>query len=475
MAHKTVLAIDLGAESGRVMAVHFDGTRLDLEELHRFPNPMIEVHSTLHWDILHLWRSIQIGIDAGKTHQPVSIGVDGWGVDFALLDAQEKLLSNPVCYRDSRTDDMMEIAFQKVPQREIFGQTGIQFMPINTLYQLTSLVHSKSPQLKVADTFLTIPDLINYWLTGAKVCEFSNATTTQMLNPLTRNWATDILEKIGIPTHIFPEVVNPATQLGQYEGIGVIAPATHDTGSAVAAIPSQTKNFAYISSGTWSLVGFELPSAIINDAAFAANLTNEGGVENTFRLLKNVMGLWIIQQCRATWAAQGHDYGYEQLVDMAESAPPLKYVIDVDDPRFLSPGDHPQHIRDWCTKNNQPTPQTHGEMVRCVLESLALKYRSVLHDLQTISGQPVEVIHIVGGGTQNTLLNQLTADATGIPVVTGPIEATVLGNAVMQLIALGELNNVAEARQLIAKMPITQHYQPNQQHDWESAAHRLKL
>lgn len=473
MARKTVLAVDLGAESGRVMAVHFDGERLDLEELHRFPNPMIEVHSTLHWDILHLWRNIQQGIEAGKIHDPVSIGVDGWGVDFALLDAQGNLIANPVAYRDGRTDGMMDVTFQNVSKQDIFEATGIQFMSINTLYQLVSLINSNSPQLDIAQTFLTIPDLINYWLTGTAVCEFTNATTTQMINPLKRTWALEILEKAGIPTHVFPQVINPGTHLGQYEGISVIASATHDTGSAVAAVPTNTKHFAYISSGTWSLVGLEVETPIMNHAAFEANLTNEGGVENTFRLLKNVMGLWIIQQCRATWAAEGQDYSYAETVELAEATTPLAYVVDVDDARFLTPGDHPKHIMDWCIEHNQPTPQKHGEIVRCVLESLALKYRGVLKDLQSISGQAVDVIHIVGGGTQNTLLNQLTADATGIPVITGPIEATVLGNAIVQLIALGEIGNISEARHLIANMQITHTYQPAQNNDWHSAAQRL--
>ncbi|MCI0712073.1 MAG: rhamnulokinase [Chloroflexi bacterium] len=461
MALKTVLAVDLGAESGRVMAVHFDGHSLQLEELHRFENPMVRVHNTLHWDILYLWHNIQQGIEVGKKHAPVSIGVDGWGVDFGLLDAHGKLISNPVAYRDGRTQGMMQVAFQHIPKRAIFEQTGIQFIQINSLYQLMSLVESDSPQLDLAHRFLTIPDLINYWLTGEAVCEFTNATTTQMLNPRIRQWTLDMLYKLGIPTRIFPDVVNPGTRLGEYDGIPVIAPAAHDTACAVAAVPTVTADFAYISSGTWSLVGLELREPVINDASFEANLTNEGGVENTFRLLKNVMGLWILQQCRAAWAAQGYEYSYSELVTLAESASPLAYIIDVDDSRFLTPGDHPGHVRDWCNENHQPVPETHGEIVRCVLDSLALKYRNVLRDLAEISGQRVDVIHIVGGGTQNTLLNQLTADATGTPVITGPVEATVLGNAIVQFIALGDLSSVAEARQLIADMPFTHTYQPD--------------
>ncbi len=466
-AHTTVLAVDLGAESGRVMAVHFDGVRLDLEELHRFANPVTTVRGTMHWDILHLWRNIQQGIEAGKKHQPISLGVDTWAIDFGLLDAQGSLIANPVCYRDSRTNGMMETAFAKVPQREIFEQTGIQFMPINTLYQLLSLAEAKSPLLEMAHTFLTIPDLLNYWLTGVKVCEFTNATTTQMLHPRSGQWANAMLNRLGIPTNILPEIVPPGTKLGSYDGIPVIAPATHDTGSAVAAVPTQKTNYAYISSGTWSLVGLEVGQAVITDESFEANVTNEGGVAETYRLLKNVMGLWIIQQCRATWAAQGRDYSYGELVDLAKQAPPLRSVIDVDDGRFLAPGDHPQHIRDWCAEHQQPVPDSVGAVVRCVLESLALKYRAVIERLQAISGQAVEVIHIVGGGTQNELLNQFTADATGIPVVTGPIEATVLGNAVVQLMAQGEIGNLQEARQLLASMGLTKTYGSQNTADWK--------
>lgn len=460
---KTVIAVDLGAESGRVMAVHFDGNHFRLEELHRFPNPVTQVHGTLYWDILHLWRNIQEGIHKGKQYNPLSIGVDTWAIDFALLDEQGNLLSNPVMYRDHRTDGMMEKAFAQIPKREIFEQTGIQFMQINTLYQLMSLVDS--PQLKSAATFLTIPDLLNYWMTGEKACEFTNATTTQMFNPKTGTWATELLEKLGIPTHIFPDVVPPGTKLGEYEGIPVIAPATHDTGSAVAGIPTQSKNYAYISSGTWSLVGVEVSQAVINDQAFDANVTNEGGLDNTYRLLKNVMGLWILQQCRATW---GNQHSYDDLVQLAKEQEPLKFIVDVDDPRFLVAGNHPQHIQDWSKEHQQPIPQTHGEIVRCVLESLALKYRTVIDSIEAISGQSIDVIHIVGGGTQNELLNQFTANATGKTIITGPIEATVLGNAAVQFIANGVLENIHQARQIIAQMGITQTYHPADTEQWEA-------
>jgi rhamnulokinase len=469
MARKTVLAVDIGAESGRVMAVHYDGHSLQAEELHRFPNLSVNINGTLTWDFLSLWHHVQKGIEKGRQHQPVSLGVDTWAVDFGLLDRTGNLISNPVHYRDSRTDGMMEAVFARVPKAEVFAQTGIQFMPINTLYQMMSLAVADSPQLQIAETFLTAPDLLNYWLTGAKVCEFTNATTTQMLDPRTGTWAFEMLDRLGIPTKILPEVVLPGTQLGSYHGIPVIAPACHDTGSAVAAVPAQTPNYAYISSGTWSLVGIESPEAVINEATAQANFTNEGGINKTYRLLKNVMGLWILQQCRGAWS--DHDYSYEQLVEMAGGAAPLKYLFDVDDPRFLAPGDHPAHIQAWCREKGQPVPETHAEIVRAVLESLALKYRFVIERLEAISGQPIEVIHVVGGGSQNALLNQLTADASGRPVVAGPVEATALGNAMVQLIALGELRDLSEARQLMSgSYP---RFTPGDKSAWDAAFNRV--
>ncbi|MAT98045.1 MAG: rhamnulokinase [Anaerolineaceae bacterium] len=474
MADKTVLAVDLGAESGRVMAVGFDGRSLHLQELHRFPNTTVTLNGTLHWNFLRLWDDIKIGIEKGKVLKPASIGVDTWGVDFGLLDSQGNLIGNPVHYRDGRTTNMMQTAFRKVSKADIFAQTGIQFMPINTLYQLLSLVESGSPQLQIADTFLTAPDLLNYWLTGVKVCEFSNATTTQLFNPTTGTWATALIDKLGIPSHIFPEIVLPGTRLGSYEGIPVIAPACHDTGSAVAAVPTTSPDFAYISSGTWSLVGLEVDNPIWTTEALAANVTNEGGVYGTYRLLKNVVGLWILQQCRATWAAAGDNYSYSELVKLAEQARPLTAVFNPNDPIFLQPGDHPQRIRDFCRQTNQPVPETIGAVVRCVLESLALAYREVLELVQTVANQPVSTLHIVGGGTQNRLLNQLTANATGLPVVTGPIEATVIGNALVQFITLGEIADLTQARQIVAEMDELRRYEPVDTAVWDEAYGRYQ-
>lgn len=457
----TVLAIDLGAESGRVMAVHFDGSSLQLEEVYRFSNHALLVNGSLQWDILGLWREVQVGIGR-STGRPASLAVDTWGVDFGLLDRNGNLIGNPVCYRDRRTEGMMDAVFERVAKADVFAQTGIQFMAINTLYQMMSLVGS--PHLQIAERFLTVPDLLNYWLTGTQVCEFSNATTTQMLNPYSGDWATEMLDTLGIPTHIFPEVVQPGTHLGTFNAIPVLAPACHDTGSAVAGVPTQTENFAYISSGTWSLVGLEVMGPVVNQAALTINASNEGGVYGTFRLLKNVMGLWLLQQCRATWQKAGRAYSYAELVVLAESAAPLQSFVDPNDERFLSPGDHPAHIRDFCQQSGQPLPQTDAAIARCVFESLALAYRDVLLDLQALTGRTIEVIHVVGGGARNRLLNQLTADATGIPVLAGPTEATVIGNALVQLISLGELAHLKEGRQLVANSYRLERFEP--QGEW---------
>jgi rhamnulokinase len=475
MTTQTVIAVDLGAESGRVMAVqHGDGT-LRLHELHRFANTTVAVRGTLHWDVLRLWHDIQAGIARGMARHPASIGVDTWGVDFALLDSAGDLIGSPVHYRDRRTDGMMELVFARVGQARVFEQTGIQFMPINTLYQLMSLVERQAPQLAIARSFLTMPDLLNYWLTGTQACEFTNATTTQLFNPRAAAWATDLMDALAIPRSIFPQIIQPGTHIGTYAGVPVIAPACHDTGSSVAAVPTQTPEYAYISSGTWSLVGLEVAAPVINAAALAANVTNEGGVAGTYRLLKNVMGLWIVQQCRATWAAQGSDYSYADLAQLAQTAPALRSVIDPNDGRFLPPGDHPRLVQTVCAERGEPVPQTHGAIMRCVLDSLALAYGDVLRTLQTLAGHTSTVIHVVGGGVRNALLCQLTANATGLPVVAGPVEATVLGNALVQLIALGELANIAEARRLVATMGDLERYEPQDAAIWQAAAQRYRV
>lgn len=451
------------------MAVHFDGTALKLEEIHRFANGPVQVLGTLYWDFLRLWEEIQTGIDKGNQFNPSGIGVDTWGVDFALLDRQGSLLGNPVHYRDERTAGMMEAVFTKIPRERVFTRTGIQFMRLNTLYQMMSLVQSESPLLNSAETFLMAPDLINYWLTGTRANEYTDASTTQMLDARTRTWARDLLAELDIPQHIFQDIVQPGVRLGSYENIPVFTTASHDTASAVAAVPATDADYCYISSGTWSLIGLEVPEPFLDAAALAANVTNEGGVNSTYRLLQNATGMWIVQQCRKTWAENGQEYSYGQLVELARSALPLQALVNVNDPIFMPPGDHPGLIQEYCRRTNQQVPETPGQIMRVALESLAMAYRQTLDRLLAVSGRPVDVIHIVGGGIQNELLNQMAADATGRPTIAGPIEATVIGNALIQLIAMGELRDLAEGRELVRNMSAWRRYHPQNTDFWDEA------
>lgn len=461
-ASNVYLAVDLGAESGRVVAGHFDGTRIVLEPLHRFPNGPVNVRGTLYWDVLRLWSDIKTGL--GKAAELyggriVGIGLDTWGVDYGLLARDGSLLSNPYHYRDSRTDGMMEAAFRKVPRAEVFARTGIQFMQLNTLYQLVAMVEAGSPVLDVADRLLTMPDLINYWLTGRMANEFTIATTTQCYDPRAGDWAYEMLETLGIPTRLFGPIVPPGTVLGPLEaavaaetGLGdvpVIAPATHDTGSAVAAVPMDPDNAIYLSSGTWSLMGVESKVPIIDDRMLQWNLTNEGGVDGTFRILKNIMGLWLVQECRREWQRAGEEHDYGEMVEMAAAAPAFGPVVSPEDARFLAPGDMTPRIAAACRDAGQAPPASKGAFLRCALESLALEYRWVAERLDELTGKRLETIHIIGGGAQNELLDQLAADATGRTVVTGPIEATALGNVLVQARALGHIGSVAEGRDVV--------------------------
>jgi rhamnulokinase len=487
MSHQPgFLAFDLGAESGRAMLGQFDGEQLRLSELLRFPNGPVRLPDGLHWDVLRLWTEVKHGLAlAGREHGAdlAGVGLDTWGVDFGLLDRDGALVSNPYHYRDSRTDGMVEEAFRRVPRAEIFEHTGIQFMQLNSLYQLLSMVASGSPALDIAEIFLTMPDLFNYWLTGRAVCEFSITTTTQCYDPRKRGWAVSLLERLGIPTHIFPEIVPPATVLGELspavadevglDGLPVIAPACHDTACAVAAVPAGGAGFLYISSGTWSLLGAELPEPVINERSLAFDITNEGGVGGTFRFLKNITGLWLVQECRRTWARQGEGLSYDDLTHMAAQATPLQSFVDPDCGEFLKPGDMPARIRAFCRATGQPVPQGKGAVVRCALESLALKYRWVLERLEEILDRRLEPVHIVGGGARNRLLNQFTADATGRQVVTGPIEATAIGNVIAQAMALGHIASLEEGRQVVRDSFDVDSYEPAGQPEWEEAYGRF--
>lgn len=490
MSERVYLAIDLGAESGRVMAGLWNGKTIRLEEVHRFGNGPIALANTLRWDVLRLWSEILAGLGAAAKKygkQIVSVGADTWGVDFVLLTKNNEILGQPYHYRDARTRGMFDEAFKIVPRSEIFAQTGLQFMELNTLYQLLALQRTNPDLLAAADCLLLMPDFVHWCLSGSRVVEFTNGTTTQCMHPLTRNWAFDLLGKFGLPARIFPKVVPPGTDLGLLrsdvaEGAGlanvkVVAPPTHDTASAVAGVPTANTgkpNWAYISSGTWSLMGAEVQAASLSARTQEYNLTNEGGIDGTYRLLKNIMGLWLIQQCKRKFDTKGHSYSYAELENLAGKAPSLRSLVNPDDARFLNPPDMPLVIQKFCQETKQPVPQTEGELVRCATESLALKYRVVLSWLEELTGQRAEVIHIVGGGSKNLQLNQMTANACQRPVITGPIEATAMGNLLVQVRASGELSSLSQMREVIRNSSEVKRYEPTDPGPWNDAAARFE-
>jgi rhamnulokinase len=489
MAEAKFLALDLGAESGRAVVGHFDGKALRLEEIHRFSNGPVLVNGHLYWDALRLLSEVKAGIRLAIQKygtDVASLGLDTWGVDYGLLDEQDNLLGNPFHYRDSRTDGMMEALFEVVPRKEVFEHTGIQFMQLNTLYQLYAMRQSKSPLLDMAHTFLNMPDLYNFWLTGRKASEFSIATTTQFYDPRRKTWAFEMLEKLDLPTSMLGEIVPPGTVVGDLRAdvadelivdpIPVIAPAGHDTGSAVAAVPAEEQDHAYISSGTWSLMGVEVAEPVITPQSLDYNFTNEGGVCDTFRLLKNIMGLWLVQECRRGWARAGDEYDYGTLTQMAADAPSFGPIVDVDAHPFLAPGDMPDKIRQHCQDTGQAVPESKGAVLRCALESLALRYRWVLGKLEDVMGRSIKVVHVIGGGMQNELLCQFAADAMQRPVVAGPIEATAMGNILMQALALGHISSLAQGREVVRNSFRVRTYDPGDAAPWEDAYGRyLKL
>ena len=482
---QSFLAFDLGAECGRGVLGRFDGEKIALEELHRFPNGGVRVLDSLHWDVLRLWSEMKnaLSLCARRKEELKGLGVDTWGVDFALIGVDDSLLGLPYHYRDLRTDGMLDKAFDRLSREKIFSHSGAQFMQINTLYQLLSMVIRESPLLKVADTLLMLPDLFNLWLTGRKVCEFTNATTTQFYDPRQKCWSREICNAFDIPYGLLPEVVQPGTQIGTLlptvsddTGLGeipVTVPGSHDTASAVAAVPAQTENWAYISSGTWSLMGIEAPDPIISDQILSLNFTNEGGVADTIRFLKNVMGLWLLQECRRTWARRGREMSYDQLMQLAADAAPFKTLVEPDDETFLSAGNMPSRIIEYCKRTEQTPPRDEGEIVRCILESLALKYRWVAEKLGLVSGSPIDVIHIVGGGAKNRLLCQFAANAAGVPVVAGPTEATAIGNIMVQAISAGLIDSISDARAIIRRSFELQTYEPEDSEQWDSAYERF--
>jgi rhamnulokinase len=489
---KNYLAVDLGASSGRVMLGRWDGSGLELEELHRFPNSPLRSEGKLRWDVEALWAEIKKGMAlySSRPSEPLtSIGVDSWGVDYGLLDAEGRLLDRPFHYRDHRTDGLMEEVVAKLGKPAIFEQTGLQFLPFNTLYQLYSQAQAHDPQLEKAATLLMMPDLFHYRLSGQKAAEYTNATTTQFFSVREKRWATELLARLGISAHFLPPVVPPGTVLGellpevaaetglnQANPVRVVAPGTHDTASAVAGIPGLNQSRAFISSGTWSLVGVEIPDPVLDPAALELNFTNEGGVANTIRFLKNVMGLWLVQECQRIWQAEGRTYSWGELVQLSGQASPFSSLIDPDAPDFLNPENMPQAIRAYCQRTGQPQPATPGAIIRCCLESLALKYRLVVEQLESLLGHHLEAVRVVGGGSQNEMLCQFTADASGREVIAGPVEATALGNIMVQAIATGQLSDLAAGREALSSSVVMRSYRPARQteKEWASAFERLK-
>ncbi len=477
-----VLAIDLGASSGKALIGSLDDRRLSVTEIHRFPNEPVQLNNRLHWDVLRLYHEIKQSIVKSRQlgySELKSLAVDSWAVDFGLLGRNGELLGNPYHYRDHHTDGVMEQVFGIVPSETIFSHTGIQFLPFNTIYQLYAMKTAGSPQLEAAQTLLMIPDLFVYFLTGETYTEFTNASTTQLLNPLQKNWDSRLIEALGLPSRIFSGVVEPGTMTGtllpsvsselNVPPLSVIATAEHDTASAVAAVPSTGRDFAYLSCGTWSLMGTEVDKPVLSRQALDWNFTNEGGVNGTFRLLKNIMGLWLLQECRRVWEYEGKASSYEDLLREADGSRPFRRFIDPDHLQFLNPAHMPNQIRQYCRDTNQPVPESRGETVRCILESLAMKYRLVLERTEALSGKRFDGLHMVGGGIHNATLCQYTANAIGKPVWAGPAEATAIGNMAVQYIALGEVGGLQEARSIIKESFPVQTYEPQDTARWEEA------
>jgi rhamnulokinase len=479
---KAYLAFDLGAESGRAMLGRLEAGIVRIDELHRFPNTPIAKAGALRWDVDALWREMRHALSVAGDTELSGIAVDTWGVDYALLDRQGTLLENPYHYRDARNVSAMADALRIVPGEEIYATTGVQLMPINTIFQLFAASRQTPALIDAAHRFVMIPDLFNYWLTGEMFCEYTDASTTQLINPRTRTWAADLMERLNLPARLAAPIVEAGSIIGSIRrdvagsalaGTPVVASASHDTASAVAAITARDGT-AFISSGTWSLVGTELDEPVLTPRAMLLNFSNEGGVEGTTRLLKNVMGLWLLQGCRRSWAQQDRRFTYAELMDAANREPGFGHLIDPDDSSFANPDDMTDAIDRFCLRTDQPVPSTPGSYARAVFDSLALKYRLVIRDLQSVIERPIERIRVIGGGSHNALLNQLTADATGLPVVAGPAEATALGNVAVQMLATGAVASLAEARGIIDRSFPTAVFTPRDVDEWNRHATRFQ-
>ena len=482
---KGVLAFDFGASSGRAMFGVFDGSKIEIEEVHRFSNDPVIVNGTMYWDVLRLFFEIKQSLIKSKSFGKVnSIGVDTWGVDFAFLDEYGQLLENPIHYRDGSTAGMVEKSFEKISKDEFYDITGNQFMEINTAFQLLSLKEIRSHMLERADVMLLMPDLFNYMLTGKKVTENSIASTTQLFDAKNRTWSDKVINSLGLPRKLFTEIVPSGTIIGKIsEDISeelkidmcdVIAVAGHDTQSALVSVPSKEKDFVFLSCGTWSLLGTEIDEPIINEKSSYYNITNEGAYGDKASFLKNIIGLWLIQESKRQWEREGKEYSFSELEYMAKEAKPFKCFIDPDADVFVPAGNIPQRIKEYCLKTNQEVPQNEGEIVRCINESLAMKYRYSLEEIKDCTCKEYPTIYMVGGGTQSKLLCQMTANACNCKVLAGPIEATVLGNIAIQLMATGEIENLDKAREIIRNSQEISYYTAQDYESWDDSYNNFK-
>lgn len=481
---KRVLAFDFGASSGRAIIASYDGGKITLEEVHRFSNDPVMLNGTLYWDALRLFFEIKQGITKAKLAGGFdSIGVDTWGVDFGLLDEKGCLVENPVHYRDARTKGIIDEAAKLIPKKEMYDITGIQFMEFNTAFQLLSIKQRRPELLDRAAKLLFMPDLFSYFLTGNMVAEYSIATTSQLVEAVTGKWSERMCDALGIPARLLPQIVMPGKTVGMLSpeiceelgvpSVPVIAVCGHDTQSAVSAVPAKEKDFAFISSGTWSLFGTEVDAPIINDDTLALNVTNEGGFDGAIAFLKNICGLWLIQESRRQWKREGKEYSFADLENAARAAQPFRSFIDPDAADFVQPGDMPGRVRDFCRRTGQQVPETVGEVIRCIYESLAMKYRHTFAGIQNSTGKKYECIYVVGGGTKDKFLLGMTADACGVPVSAGPVEATVMGNVSAQLIAAGELKDIADARRAVSRSCEPEIFEPGDVAAWNEAYARF--
>lgn len=486
MADLKMLAIDLGASSGRGIVGSFNGEKLTLRENHRFSNDPVITNGRMYWDILRIFHEIKQSITKTVLDKDnvSSIGIDTWGVDYALLDRYGRMLANPTHYRDTRTEGIQEYVSSIVPAKELYAKCGIQAINFNTVYQLTADKRYEPETFERAERMLNIPDLLNYFLTGNMANEYTILSTGSFLDAAKRDYAFDLLDKLGIPRKLFGEIVQPGYTVGKLlpqvlsetgkTDANVITVASHDTASAVIAVPTQEEDFIYISSGTWSLMGTELKAPLINEQSQLLNLTNEGGAMGTIRFLKNIMGLWLIQESRRQWKREGNEYSFAQMEAWAKECKPMQCFINPDDASFSTPGNMPEKIREFCRRTGQHVPESVGEVVRCIYESLALKYRQTAESIEGLMGRKAKVIHVVGGGTKDRFLSQMTADACGIPVAAGPEEATAIGNLMMQAIAAGEVADLKQARQIVASSFELKHYTPSADRSlWDEAYGRF--